>query len=292
MSECPIFVPDNLRLILEKEIVRGIKQPELWDDNILPSNNLLLICGQKGTQMLKAVMHVLKEHNIFFYEKYFSPTEKMPEYHKMLIADVVILNNAHLLQNYPKLWDVSGCSSHFVICISHEIYHEEHPFYKQFENNKIVMDLPTPQFCKQLLQYYFNGWSKHWKYSQMLLNDEDFEWLANFACAYCTGKDIKRFYEKVCRKVLQLHPEVRLDITLDLLQNINNLFLFQPFNGNKDIYCLVNDDKQKYQSMFDTKIQQIPLEPIVKRSRIDTTLGGEKSSCVGFVEGLDQDILH
>jgi len=266
----PIFIPKDLERLLEKQIVRPLKEPEVYHDVFLPPKRHLLICGQKGTQLFQMVTQILvKKHNLKYDALVLKPIDTtFPKKFSSNVCDVLIIENAHLLQNVPHLWDLEDTCAKFVICLSKVPYNEDHPFFKQFEDNKIVVQLPDAKFYKELLMFYFKGWQNYYKgKSKMLLSDDDFDWLSRIACAYCTSKDVRRFCYKVCGKAVEMEPESSLDITLDLLQNVNNLFLFQPFNQNQDIYCLVNENKEKYQTHFEMKIQNIPLEPVVKRQK-------------------------
>ena len=267
----PIFIPDNVKHWFEREIVRFIKQPELWNDELVCFKRLFLLMGQSGTQM-DAVLAMLygnylqdflekgvrvqflrikdeSSYTAFFDEHYVTTEIENPNKSILIIDRVELLLQYHQDALKFKINHLKRLNFLFIICITNEFPNDQYKFWDQFKD-RIPMRLPGLDFYKRLLQYRFNQWSTHWKYSKVQLSDKDYDQLSMY-CAYCTPKDVIQFTETIFRKIIVSYPEDNLDITLNTIENKDLGFLFTPFFNDDTTYCIINKDKSREQHRFD-----------------------------------------
>jgi hypothetical protein len=284
----PIFVPDNVRRWFDREIVRVLKDSRLWHPDLCPFYRLFLLNGQPGTQMDGVLYSLIKSYgtNISFdYLKITNDEEKHEKFFETHyvgevvtpLKDILIIDNVECLLNKQdvlgsKIYHLKRLNYSFIIAISSEFPNNEHLFWKQFKV-RIPMRLPSLDHYKLLLQYLFNRWSRHWKYSKVDLSDEDFNNLAMYCC-YCTPKDVIHFTKNIFRNVIDSFPDNNINITMSLLEDTNNMFLFTPFYNDENTYCIINEDKSKIQKRFDPQLAMA--EELNFNNNGTTTGGGRK----------------
>lgn len=253
----PIFIPDNVKRWFEREVIRFLKEPTLWNNELVPPRRLFLMLGQKGTQMDLVILLLSKGITVEYltindsedYSKFFEEDEKKEFKNHILVIDKVNLLFEYHANLGVKINHLKRLKYQFIICITTEYPNDQYKFWQQFKD-RVPMKLPGPEFIKTLLKYRFTKWANHWKYSSVKLTEENYNDLVTY-CAYCTSKDINDFTERIFRKIIDEYPTNNLDITMEFIENKYNQFLFTPFRNDDTTYCIVNEDKRIIQHRFD-----------------------------------------
>ena len=272
------FVDPRIRRVFERQIVRNLKQPELWNPKLIQPDRLYLIYGQSG--MKECVDQLMREYEMEFWVLDVSKDVKEVEAQLVKMKQVkeipiLIILNAELLAVHHSLFlDTHNLKQFknikFFIAISTEIPNQQYAFWDQF---KIRLSMGIPNDCTyyvSALKYYFGEWAKHWKYSNVLLNEEDYDKLAD-ACDFCTLKDVKKFAKRCFKYVMDAYPEVNVDISLGLLENPNNFLMFASM-GVSGIMCIVQHDAYDAQRKYDPTLSREASETVYKRRKIEETM--------------------
>lgn len=261
----PVFIDPKIQETFRKQIVGALENSSLWHTEFCPIQRLFLISGPPGSGMSHCVYTLLEQYGIPFKEwkitrdrnktKEELDTLQKPENTPPI--PVLIIRNIHTLFYYRELF-ATTCTLRgllnfcFIIGISKVPLPvaENHPFWTQWEV-KLTMSEPPSEFKKILFHYYLNGWAEHWKYSKVVM---DYNWLTDCS-TFCTSKDIRNFCHTITRYVLYSYPEQRVDITKELLENTDNLFMFKPFQRFIERLCIINYDKSEVWKEFNPSIQ-------------------------------------
>ncbi len=140
--------------------------------------------------------------------------------------------------------------------ISEEVPNEEEsPFWEQFvPGARLPNALPNKDFYKMLLDWYLKEWKECGSPAALVatnaphLNqfDLDTSELA-ICCAYSTQSDVKRFFRRIIDYIIDLYPEHRPTITMDLLREQGFLY---PFAGTS-IMSITPKDGHMIQMRYD-----------------------------------------
>jgi len=279
----PIFIDSRIRRVFERQIVRAYESPTLFHPELLPMKRLFLFYGQPGSGLEDAIHALLTEYKVMYDEinvgRNPTPVKEALQVVKNPPVPVLWIRNGHLLQYHRELFlqtldlaETTITSHLFIIVTGEEIPDEAHPFYQQFDA-RVPMGLPKKDHFRALMEYYFTAWQAHWKHSKMLLGADDLDWLS-ICCDYCTPGDVEKFVHKVFSHVADQFPEQRIDITRELLEDKNNLFMYESL-GVAGILCITNRDGQKEQLKFDpegavdAKGLEEACERETKRAKVD-----------------------
>lgn len=272
----PVYICPAVEYVVEKQIVRVLNEPGLWNKQLCPPNRLFLIYGQPGTQMLKSLNKLIDA-------TVWKVTRNTEDVKKELLSlqkteykegSILIIDKVHLLFLQPYLFSATcmmkSWNFSFIIGISEDPLdskEEQHPFWAQFKV-KVCNSLPNTSFYKELLQFYFNGWKNHWEYSTTVLTDEDYTFLAN-CCAFCTPRHVKYFCWNVFSHIRNAYPDEKIDLNIRLLKDVNNLLLFKPFSASAEDYCIINEDASEKQRLYDPTLRTLAIS--FKRARIEVS---------------------
>jgi hypothetical protein len=272
------FVDPKIRRVFERQIVRYLKEPQLWNPKLIKPERLYLIYGQSG--MKDCVDQLMREHQMEFWVLDVSKNIKEVEAQLIKMKElkeipVLLILNAELLAIHHSLFlDTHNLKQFqnvkFFIAITTEIPNQQYAFWDQFKV-RIPMGIPNDRtYYVSALKYYFGEWARHWPFSKVLLNEEDYDKLAD-ACDFCTLKDVKKFTRRCFKYVMDVYPEENVDITLKMLENPNNFLMFASM-GVSDVMCIVPHDAYDAQRKYDSTLSREASEAVYKRRKIDETM--------------------
>jgi hypothetical protein len=273
------FIDPKIQRVFERQIARFIKQPNLWNPELILPDRLYLIYGQSG--MKECVFDLIKEHQIPCW--IFDVTKDTKDVQRQIdlikaekhIPIVIILNAELLAVHHSLFLDTHYLKKqfqnvNFFIGISKDIPNQQYPFWDQFRI-RIPMSTPTDKsYYKNALKFYFGEWAKHWTYSKVLLSEEDYDKLAN-ACDFCTLKHVKQFVKRCFTFVLDAYPEKMIDINLELLENPNNFLMYASL-GIPGVMCVCPEDAFELQRKFDPSVSRETREATFKRRKIEESM--------------------
>lgn len=245
----PIWTDPGLANLFTNTIVRSRTMAHLWHPTLAPLPRLFLLFGQKGSGMEACVMRLIEQHGVDFAEWLITPFAKVTQAGLANLqgqrGELLVIRHGEHLPAHPDLFPVAFNLNaaldgfKFVLVISQQ-YPQSNAFWDQFKH-RMLMSLPTREFSRSLLAYYFTAWAAHWTTSKMCLSDEDLDHLAVFA-AFCTPRDIKLFARTVFTHVI----DHNVDITRDLLEE---RFLHNT-TGIEGVYSLTKDDHGQTQREY------------------------------------------
>jgi hypothetical protein len=267
----PTYLDPDFSKYFERKLVRPISNPLFQHKDLLPAHRLHLIVGQKGLGLKKMLTELCEQHKMpltiltitenpkDFMESLEVFADNMPDTFRILL-----LRRGFMLKYHrdPRFLHLERfIKSHFYILVEDfDRPDPEDPFYNQF-SERFVLTLPTREFHKNLLEYYFGLWKLTWKHSKMLLSPEDFDTLAMYA-AFTTPADVRNFSQKVFADVSYAHPETAIDITREYIEENH---LFTPFENTPNEYSIVSCDRSRTQDKLDPA--RINLDRLKRRKR-------------------------
>ncbi len=260
-SKKPIFVDPRLRRVFERQIWRPLVAPELWKGHRM--QRVFLHYGQKGAGMEEAVLQLLDERPEVTFKALLVTKDaaEMKEAFATLKKDskfthLLIIRKGHLLKYHRELFLTTHDLKHlpnsvgFILVLSEEIPNdEESQFWEQFPpGQRIPTALPTKDFYKKLLEWYFSEWKK--SESPAALGTElgqlDLDELA-ICCAYSTQSDVKRFVRWIIDYIIDQYPDSKQVPTMEFLKERGFLF---PFAGTS-IMSISSKDGHMVQMRYD-----------------------------------------
>lgn len=263
----PIFVPSSLRDWFETHIVHPMKNPHLYNEELVPVRRLHLLYGQPGSGIKEALGYLLSEYKVSDFTEIILNDDKefvLEQFQKVKQTDkehlMLIINGT------PKFYDrdfnhLKQLRYLFIIVIGDEIPDDQLPFYAQIKT-RVLMETPGVEFFADSLKYYMNEYMT-WKKNPKLvtLTDEDYEQIAIRCCAYCLPKDIRTFVRRLFRdKVLE-----QGEITREYVDSL----MFQPFHDTVDAPCIININRKQLQDRYDPNYHGRPTSIQRKRPRSD-----------------------
>lgn len=274
------FVDPKIRRIFERQIVRYLNEPQLWNTNLVAPERLYLIYGQKGSGMKECLDQLLKENQMEFWVLDISKDVKevQAQLDKMKTIKeipILIIFNAELLAVHHSLFLETHNLKQFrnvkfFIALSTESPNQQYAFWDQFKV-RLVMGIPTdPIYYRNALKYYFGEWEKHWKYSKVLLTEEDYDKLTD-ACDFCTLKAVKKFTSRCFKYIIDMYPDQNVDITLDLLEKPTNYIMFDSM-GVSGVMSIVPYDAYDAQRKYDPSLSREVNEATFKRRKIEESM--------------------
>lgn len=245
----PVFIDPVLKSTFEREIVRPITHPELYDDELVPVIRLHLLYGQPGSGMKDAIAVLLEKHKIPFHEMIMNDDQTfvLEQFNKIKRIEtpcpvlVVCGVPRFYFRDFNHLKQLGNFL--FIIVISNDIPEDDTPFYRQFKS-RILMGTPGGEYFIQLMKYYFEKYNA-WKGQRIVnLSEEDYEQIATRCCAYCLPKDMKSFARRAFRGVLD--GEVK-EITREYLDSL----MFNPFSNDVDAPCIIDISRKGIQDKYE-----------------------------------------
>ena len=247
----PVYVEPRLESLFCNVIARFLEEPTLWHPRLAPIPRLFLLFGQKGSGMDEAIVTTAEKYKIRLENVRVLPNGKFSNEGVLGgKGHLLIIRKAHhLLNQQPIDFKKTITGYQFIIVVS-EIFpqpEENHLFWDQFKmENIIIMGLPTKEFYRTLLEYYFTMWQAHWNHSKVALSTADYENLS-IACAYCIPRDIKLFVQRVFQTIIRAHGQEEIDVTLEYLEKNH---MYNP-SGIEGVYTITKRDVQKIQRMYE-----------------------------------------
>jgi hypothetical protein len=300
-TEKPVWVDPELRTWFERNLVRYLKTPQLWDPDLAPIKRLVLVFGQPGCGMEAALQELITEHNVSAME-IFADGDAHVTKQELLSAqktdrreDLLIIRKGHFFTYHQALFSLTHrlriTLGHFpfIIVISEEAPNvHKSAFWAQFTNSMIMVNVPPKEYNKRLLQYYFRRWQQHWgdRGGRIMLDEDDYDWLA-VSCDYCLPRDIKLFVRRVFYHIIGRFPNETFDITRAVLED-----QFMYNNHNLGILSITQrETRYDYTSMASeagvgviegstTTLADLERKRESKRARVDE---GEGSGLSGDV---------
>lgn len=292
----PIHIDARFKWIFERRLLRNLREPDLFV--VVPRDRYYLLYGQKGSGMRKCIEELLRVNkvapvNYKFLECTSDSAEMKAAFDRLLKQPgfpILVLLNAHLLlfhrELYPIILNLKKRLENvgYVIATSERVpKDDEKPFWDQFhEDLRCVMSTPGPDFHRRLLKYYFDTWNKEWtEVTNKLLIDSSGSGPASppidvnldqlvTCCDDATPRDIRLFCMRIFNAIRDNWPEKPLHVTMDLLMDMNNGFMF-PMKGvmGTSLYQSITDrDCTAAQNEFDTRRLKDAL-PVEKRMKFD-----------------------
>lgn len=246
MQQEPLFISDTIKESFSKEIRAAILLPEVWDEGIFPANRLFLYYGQPGLDIKEAVLVMAGEAGIP--RTVFAATQRNIDNLEEILKkatqkDLLVIENGHLLKLIRAAYALNSLTEHFkaVIVITDEVPDKEHAFYAQFDR-MVVSGVPSRDFHRQLFDYYFGQWERHWPNSTVDLSEKFREELA-IAANFCTPDATRKFCRKIFDHIFFAYPEKNVDLNEELVKS----FFSYPF-GSSGVPCIIDENPQVRQN--------------------------------------------